>query len=152
MTRVRRLSRENLGFLLAKASARWNEVLYQRFSRQGYADIRPAYGSILIPLFEEDGLQIGELGRRARLSKQTMTTMVRKMEERKLVSRKRDPEDGRAYRIHLTARSRPFRKVAEAVLKEMDEKMLKILSSRRLDTLQNSLRKVMELPSGGQRT
>jgi hypothetical protein len=31
---------------------------------------------LLMPLFEEDGLRQGELGRRARLSKQTMTTIV----------------------------------------------------------------------------
>ena len=42
--------------------------------------MRPSYGSILIPLFEDDGLRIGEVARRARLSKQTLTTMVRLLE------------------------------------------------------------------------
>ena len=59
----------NVGFLLAKASQRWNELLYERFVREGFPEVRPAYGSLLLPLFEEDGLRMGELGRRARLSK-----------------------------------------------------------------------------------
>jgi DNA-binding MarR family transcriptional regulator len=56
--------------------------------------VRPSYGSILVPLFEEDGLRMGELARRAHLSKQTMTTMVRLLEREGLVHRKRDPRTG----------------------------------------------------------
>ena len=61
-------TREDLGFLLAKASQRWNELLYDRFVAAGFPDVRPSYGSILLPLFEEDGLRMGELAARARLS------------------------------------------------------------------------------------
>ena len=58
------MTRENLGFLLAKASQRWNELLYERFVAAGYPDVRPSYGSLLVPLFEEDGLRMGELAAR----------------------------------------------------------------------------------------
>ena len=74
---------------------------------------RPAYGSILLPLFEEDGLRIGELASRARLAKQTMTTMVRLLERDGLVCREPDPADRRATRVDLTDRAREFRPVAE---------------------------------------
>ena len=57
---VGRATRENLGFLLAKASQRWNELLYERLVAAGFPDVRPSYGSILLPLFEEDGLRMGE--------------------------------------------------------------------------------------------
>ena len=97
------MDRDDLGFLLAKATQRWNELLQERFRAAGWSAVRPSYGSILVPLFEEDGLRIGELARRARLSKQTMTTMVRLLERDRLVRRKRDPDDGRAFRIALTA-------------------------------------------------
>ncbi len=74
------LGRDDLGFLLAKATQRWNELLAERFAAAGYADVRPSYGSVLLPLYEQDGLRMGELARRARLSKQTMTTMIRRLE------------------------------------------------------------------------
>ena len=83
---VSQLTLDNLGFLLAKASQRWNELLHARFVAAGFPEVRPAYGSLLIPLYEEDGLRQGELARRARLSKQTMTTMARALERDGLVS------------------------------------------------------------------
>jgi len=72
-----RLDTGNLGFLLAKASQRWNELLAERFFERGFGEVRPSYGSVLLPLFEEDGLRMGQIAERARLSKQTMTTLVR---------------------------------------------------------------------------
>src|SRR2546427_7136586 len=109
-------TRGNLGYLLAKASQRWNELLYDRFGARGWADVRPSFGSVLLPLFEEDGLRMGELARRSRLSKQTMTTLVRLVERSGLVRRERDPEDGRAFRISLTERGRRFQPVAAEVV------------------------------------
>jgi hypothetical protein len=55
------LGRDDVGFLLAKATQRWNELLAERFAAAGYADIRPSYGSVLLPLYEQDGLRMGEL-------------------------------------------------------------------------------------------
>jgi DNA-binding MarR family transcriptional regulator len=138
-------SRENLGYLLAKASQRWNELLYERFRREGFKEVRPSYGSIVLPLFEEDGLRMGELAERARLSKQTMTTMIRLIERDGLVRRQRDPKDRRAFRVYLTARARSFRPVAESVLREMDELVEQRLSQAELARLKTSLKEVMSL-------
>jgi len=139
-----RLTRENLGFLLAKASQRWNDLLGQRFAAAGYPEVRPAYGSLLIPLFEEDGLRQGELARRARLSKQTMTTMARALERAGLVERRGDPEDGRATRLYLTARARAFRPVAAEILADLDERAAARLRIGR-STLESALRSLLEL-------
>ena len=138
-------SRANLGFLLAKASQRWNELLYAQFSERGFGEVRPAYGSILLPLFEEDGLRIGELGRRARLAKQTMTTMVRLLERDGLVVSRRDPEDARATRVYLSARARRFRPVAEEVLARLDDLVREALGARRSLELATDLKEVSAL-------
>ena len=138
-------TRENLGFRLAKASQRWNELLYAQFSERGYGEVRPAYGSILLPLFEEDRLRMGELGRRARLAKQTMTTMVRLMERDGLVIREPDPEDGRATRVRLTPRARRFRPVAERVLTGLDRLVIRALGTQRSRQLAHDLEEVSTL-------
>ena len=139
-------TRANLGFVLAKASQRWNELLQQQFVARGFAEVRPAYGSILLPLFEEDGLRMGELARRARLSKQTMTTMVRLLERDGLVTRKPDPADGRAALIHLTKRARDFRPVAEEVLGNLEARVAERLTKKQATVLKSALRKgVIEL-------
>jgi MarR family transcriptional regulator, organic hydroperoxide resistance regulator len=110
----------SLGFLLAKASQRWNELLAERFAARGFPEVRASYGSILVPLFEEEGLQIVELARRAGLSKQTLTTQLRALEEKNLVARRNDPRDGRAFAIFLTPRGRAFKRVASSILDDLE--------------------------------
>jgi MarR family transcriptional regulator, organic hydroperoxide resistance regulator len=144
-TTTRRATRANIGFLLAKASQRWNELLYAHFSEHGYGEVRPAYGSILVPLFEEDGLRMGELARRARLAKQTMTTMVRLLERNGLITRKSDPADGRATLILLTERAREFEPVAEHVLEELDALVVRTLGADRTRELASDLQEVSAL-------
>ena len=136
---------DNLGFLLAKASQRWNELLYERFRRAGFADVRPSYGSILLPLYEEDGLRLGELARRARLSKQTLTTMARLMERDGLVRREPDPSDGRATLVRLTPRAKRFAPVAAEVLAELDEAVDRAVSGHRRRELEAGLRAIVAL-------
>ena len=143
--RRRPLDRDNLGYLLAKASQRWNELLYERFVRDGYREVRPSYGSVLVPLFEEDGLRMGELARRSRVAKQTMTTLVRLTERDGLVRRERDPVDGRASRVYLSARSEAFRPVAEAILAELDALVSAQLSRADHAALKRLLKGVMTL-------
>lgn len=140
-----RATRQNLGYLLAKASQRWNELLYEAFVGEGFGDVRPSYGSVLLPLFEEDGLRMGELASRARLSKQTITTLVRLTERNGLVRRERDREDGRAYRIHLTPRARSFLPVAERALAGLDDRVAFRLSPADRTILTESLKEVMLL-------
>jgi DNA-binding MarR family transcriptional regulator len=142
---VRRATTANVGFLLAKASQRWNDLLYERFSARGFPEVRPAYGSILLPLFESDGLRMGQLAERARLSKQTMTTMVRLLERAGLVVRERDDADGRAYVISLTDRAREFQPVAEEVVTELEGLVARALTPQESSALERALKGVIAL-------
>jgi DNA-binding MarR family transcriptional regulator len=124
---------------------RWNELLVGRFMAHGYEDVRPSYGSVLLPLFEEDGLRMGELARRARLSKQAMTELVPRLEREGLVERRTDPSDGRASLIFLTARSRAFEPVAAAVLSELDGLVKTRLDPERVEELKAALCELIAL-------
>ena len=139
------LTLDNLGFLLAKASQRWNELLHERFVAAGFPEVRPAYGSLLIPLYEEDGLRQGELARRARLSKQTMTTMARALERDGLVERRNDAAEARATLIFLTPRAQKFRPIAEQVLAELDARVAGTLSTSGRDSLKEGLKQIAAL-------
>ena len=111
---------DDVGFLLAKATQRWNELLLERFKAAGFPEIKGSFGSVLLPLFDEDGLRIGEIGRRARLSKPSMTALIAQCEAAELVRRERDPADGRAFRVVLTDNGRRFKRVAEEVLRDLN--------------------------------
>jgi len=111
--------------------------------------VRPAYGSLLIPLYEEDGLRQGELARRARLSKQTLTTMARALERDGLIERRVDPSDARATLLYLTPRARAFRPVAEQTLDELDELVAQTLPPRSSRELREALHEILELDRPG---
>jgi DNA-binding MarR family transcriptional regulator len=138
------MERDDLGFLLAKATQRWNELLRDRFNAAGWPDIRPSYGSLLVPLYEQDGLRLGELARRSRLSKQTITTMARLLEREQLVRREADPTDARAWRIMLTERARRFEPVAEGTLADLAVLAEHRLGRDRLDAVKHDLKEWIE--------
>jgi DNA-binding MarR family transcriptional regulator len=142
---LERVDTGNLGFVLAKASQHWNELLAKGFAERGFGEVRPSYGSVLLPLFEEDGLRMGQIAARARLSKQTMTTMVRLCERDGLVRRERDADDARAFRIHLTERAKDFGPVAGEILRELEAKVLAALGWRQRTALTKALKGVMDL-------
>jgi MarR family transcriptional regulator, organic hydroperoxide resistance regulator len=146
--RLRPVDRSDLGFLLAKATQRWNELLAERFAAAGFAEVSPAYGSVLVPLYEDDGLRMGELALRTRLSKQTMTELVRRLERVGLVERRVDPRDARASQIFLPARSRAFEPVVAEVLAELDDLVRSLVGSERHDELRSTLRELLELGGG----
>ena len=138
------IDRDDLGFLLAKAAQRWNELLAERFAASGWEEVRPSYGSVLVPLFEEDGLRMGELARRARLSKQAMTELVRRLEHDGLVERRPDPSDGRASVVFLTERSRAFQPVAARTLADLERLARERLDDEGAEALRAALRKLVD--------
>jgi DNA-binding MarR family transcriptional regulator len=142
---VSRTTSENVGFLLAKASQRFNERLVARFAERGFPDVRASYGSVLVPLFDAGPLRPGDIAARPRLSKQSMTGLVSQCEAAGLVARERDPADGRAYRVSLTRRGRELQAVAEEALAELDRELVARLGRRGRDALVEALKGVMEL-------
>lgn len=138
------IERDDLGFLLAVASRRWNELLDSRFAEAGFGEVRASYGAALVPLFEEDGLRMGELARRAHLSKQTMTTLARRLERDGLVTRRPDDRDARATRLFLTKRAAAFAPVAEHILASLASEFEEVLGATRVRQMRRALATVIE--------
>jgi DNA-binding MarR family transcriptional regulator len=136
---------DNAGFLLAKASQRFNELLVAGLAAKGFPEVRPSYGSVLVPLFTAGDLRLGEIAGQARLSKQALTGLVALCEKDGLVIRERDPDDGRAFRISLTPRGRLLQQAAEATLAELDGEIVAELGAHRRDALIEALKGVMDL-------
>ena len=138
------IERDDLGFLLAVASRRWNEILERRFAEAGFGEVRASYGAVLVPLFEEDGLRMGELARRAHLSKQTMTTLARLLERDGLITRRPDDTDARATRVFLTRRATAFAPAAENILASLASEFEDVLGATRARQLRRALATVIE--------
>ena len=132
-------SRLRLGEDLQRASRRWRELLARGLKRYGYGDLRPSFAPVLLPLCQQDGLPIGELGRRTGLSKQAMTEMIRLMEKRGLVHTRRDERDTRVVHVHLSPRGKAFPLVAHEVLQEMEGLLQGALGDEGLDAARAAL-------------
>jgi DNA-binding MarR family transcriptional regulator len=139
------VSTANLGFVLAKASQRFNELLLERFAAAGFAEVRASYGSVLVPLFEAGQLRAGEIAIRSRLSKQAVTGLLNQCEADGLLTRSADPADGRAFLVTLTRKGQRFQRVAAAALEELHERVVSRLGSDQHDALMEALKGVMEL-------
>jgi DNA-binding MarR family transcriptional regulator len=69
----------------------------------------------MLVLWEEDGVSVKALGERLALDSGTLTPLLKRMEQHGLVARRRDAEDERVVRIHLTAAGRKLRERAREV-------------------------------------
>ena len=92
--------------------------LFRTVPRCRLSEVRPSYGSILVPLFEEDGLRMGELARRARLSNRHDHDGAPARTRAARAPRARPRRRARVS-IVLTAKARRFEPVAERTLAEL---------------------------------
>jgi DNA-binding MarR family transcriptional regulator len=92
-----------MGFLLSRATWAMNNFVNRMLKESGLVDISVAYFAVLQALWDEDGLNISDLGDRAHLEKSTMTSLIDRMEGAGLLRREDHPTDRRAYKICLTA-------------------------------------------------
>jgi len=89
--------------------------LFHRISRELTAAYRPLLADlgltypqylVMLVLWEDDGLGVGEIGERLALDSGTLSPLLRRLESTGLVHRERAAADERRVTIHLTAQGR----------------------------------------------
>ena len=70
---------------------------------------------VFLLLWAEDGLSVGNLCERLYLDSGTLTPMLKKMEEKHLVERRRSKDDERVVRIWLTEEGKKMKEKAAAI-------------------------------------
>lgn len=78
---------------------------------------------VLLVLWEEDGARVSRLGERLHLDSATLTPLLKRLEGRAIIERRRSTADERVVEIFLTAKGRRLRAKAAEVGKEMFCKM-----------------------------
>ena len=89
--------------------------LFHRISRELTAAYRPLLADlgltypqylVMLVLWEDDGLGVGEIGERLSLDSGTLSPLLRRLESAGLVERRRAESDERRVSIHLTPAGR----------------------------------------------
>jgi DNA-binding MarR family transcriptional regulator len=110
-------NKDNLGFLLTRAASLWDSLLMQQFKSNGILDMKPSFGSVFIPLFDQDGISAKEISLFSKLTKQTLSAYINNLEKLGYIQRRTNKLDKRSENIYLTVKGKKLQKIAnEAVI------------------------------------
>ena len=96
---------------------------------------------VLLVLWQEDDLGVGEIGARLFLDSGTLTPLLKRMETQGLVIRSRDPKDERAVRVSLTGAGGRLRSKAPGIARDIA--CVLDVTAEEVSTLCGSLRKIL---------
>jgi DNA-binding MarR family transcriptional regulator len=130
-------------YLISRVSLVVTSALKKEFAASGVEQVKPAYLCVLMSLWQDDGLKVIELGKRAGLEPSTMTGLLDRMQRDNLVTRTPDPHDRRVLRIYLT---KIGQQVRDPVLKVIDKVLSEVfagLAESDISQTKNLLRQVL---------
>jgi MarR family transcriptional regulator, organic hydroperoxide resistance regulator len=130
-------------YLVSRSALAVTAEMKEEFAAAGLEGVRPAYLGVLMSLWNEDGLNVAELGRRAGVEPSTMTGLLDRMERDRLVARRADPEDRRAQRISLTEEGKKVRDPALDVVDKTLNRVLAGVTDQDLVRVKEVLRRVL---------
>jgi DNA-binding MarR family transcriptional regulator len=93
-------------FHLARLMIAFARLSSVTLREEGLSPQAAGVGSVLHALFEAEELPAKVLAQRTHLPKGTLTGVLERLEKAGWIKRLVDPEDGRAWRVRLTARGR----------------------------------------------
>jgi DNA-binding MarR family transcriptional regulator len=74
---------------------------------------------VMMVLWEADGISVKQLGERLQLDSGTLTPLLKRLEAKKLLERRRARSDERVVELHLATAGRALRKRAAAIPREI---------------------------------
>jgi len=93
-------------------------------------DLTPRQLAVLMTVAQNEGLSQTGLVDRTGIDRSTLADIVRRMQRKGLLQRRRTKEDARAYAVKLTDEGRRVLRVAEPLAKRVDERILDALPTK----------------------
>ena len=116
--------------------------MMKRLAHLGFDGLTPAFASV-IPLLDAKGSRSTVLARKAGVTKQAMSQLLKLLEQRDYIEQVADQNDTRAKVIRLTKRGIALRRACEEVRKELHAQALKTLGKKDLSRLHQNLNKLV---------
>ena len=107
------------GYLISKIKQTSERIFDKKLKNHGIEDLNNAQGRILFNLWQEDHVPITELVKKTSLGKTTLTSMLKRLEERGYIRREEAVGDKRQTLISLTEKGQKIRKSYGDVSLEM---------------------------------
>ena len=140
---------ESVGFFLSRASIVFRELLKKSLEESSlHEHIKPGMGNLMFALYEQDGQTKTELAQKLRLSKMTITRLVRDVEKQKLVTTKADDRDGRATRVLLTPLAKQLEPDYHQLAIQLEERIAANFTQKELSEFRRYLKTLVDSLEG----
>jgi DNA-binding MarR family transcriptional regulator len=138
-----------LARLFAIAYRQLIDGLHGRLQALGWADVRPAFGFVLLAAREQP-TSVTELAELMGVTKQAASKLVDAMVSGGYVRRGADSQDGRQRPESLTGRGEELLAAVEQVYAELEDRWAKVIGAPHVDRMRRDLMHVLADPSDGQ--
>ena len=98
---------------------------------------------VLLLLWEHDALTVKQLGEKLLLDSGTLTPLLKRMEQRQWLSRRRDPRDERSVIVALAPAGRALHRKAERIPVQVAEQLQ--LAPAEIDALRTQLQQLITI-------
>jgi DNA-binding MarR family transcriptional regulator len=138
---------ERLARLFAIAFRQLIDGLHERLAAQGWTDVRPSFGFVLLAARDEPTTATA-LAALLGTTKQAASKLVDTMEAAGYVARSVGDEDARQRLVHLTRRGRDLLAAVEAIYDDLEAEWADVIGSRRVAAIRRDLTEVLSDPDG----
>jgi DNA-binding MarR family transcriptional regulator len=107
-------------------------------------DLTPRQLAVLITVAHNEGLSQTGLVERTGIDRSTLADIVRRMQRKGLLQRRRTKEDARAYAVKLTDEGRRVLRVAEPLARRVDERILDALPTKQREQFIDDLQAIVD--------
>jgi len=136
------LKEKTIDYLLR---ATWMAVTKMYNEEAGKKDSTMATGFALISIDPDQGTPSTSLGPRMGMEATSLSRTLKNMEEKGLIERKPNPEDGRGVLVHLTQFGREMREYSKEVVLRFDEAVKAAISNEDLNTFKEVANTILDL-------
>jgi DNA-binding MarR family transcriptional regulator len=117
-------------------------------------DLTPRQLAVLVTVAQNEGVSQTGLVDRTGIDRSTLADIVRRMQKKGLLQRRRTKEDARAYAVKLTDEGKRVLRSAEPLARRVDDRILDALPSKQrelfIDELQSIVATLQKMSSSAQ--
>jgi DNA-binding MarR family transcriptional regulator len=106
--------------------------------------LTPRQLAVLVTVSNNEGLSQTGLVDRTGIDRSTLADIVRRMQRKGLLQRRRTKEDARAYAVKLTDEGRKVLRTAEPLARRVDDRILDALPGKQRDQFIDGLQAIVE--------
>ena len=135
--------KSNSGFYISRIKQVNTRLLNKFLAQKNITAFNGEQGRILHVLWENDGISNRELSKKSGLTMSSLTTMLERMEEKKLLERRVDENDKRKILIFLTDYAKSLKSEYDEISDKMTEISFEGISDEEKLAFETTLEKVL---------